>query len=430
MTNISISASSSSVSLPSSKLWILFLASLGGALEYYDFVIFVFFTPLIGQLFFPASTPDWLRQIQVYGIFAAGYLARPMGGLLMAHFGDLRGRKRMFTASVLLMAIPTLAIGLMPTYQSIGILAPLLLLILRILQGLAIGGDIPAGTVFAAEHVSKNTGLAIGLFNAGFNGGVVLGSLVTTIVSVVLSPAEIADGGWRLPFLIGGAFGFTAMLLRSYLDETPVFEEMKRRAAILKKAPLSVVVRDHRPALLASMCSAWMLGAGVIVILLMTPTLFQRIFHLSVRKTQFANLVGSALASVSLIVVGALIDRFGLRRVAVSALLLFIAATYGLYLGVEHMPSGLLWFYMAAGLAAGAVTTAPVTIIRAFPPQVRLTGFAFSYNIIIAFSSGISTLLVSSLAPFHPTFPAHYIAVVTLVAIVAITLAPVARSDY
>src|SRR5579872_633224 len=113
----------------------LSLAALGGALEFYDFVVYVFFAPVLGQLFFPASMPDWLRTLQTFGIFAAGYLARPLGGIVIAHFGDLLGRKRMFALSIFLMAVPTLAIGLLPTYAAIGIAAPLLLLLMRILQG-------------------------------------------------------------------------------------------------------------------------------------------------------------------------------------------------------------------------------------------------------------------------------------------------------
>ena len=107
----------------------LTLAALGGALEFYDFIIFVFFAAVVGELFFPADIPEWLRQVQTFGIFAAGYLARPLGGIIMAHFGDLVGRKKMFTLSILLMAIPTLAIGLLPTYASMGILAHNLLLL-------------------------------------------------------------------------------------------------------------------------------------------------------------------------------------------------------------------------------------------------------------------------------------------------------------
>src|ERR1700758_1646529 len=113
----------------------LSLATLGGLLEFYDFIIFVFFANTIGHLFFPPGIPDWVRQFQTFAIFAVGYLARPVGGIIMAHAGDLRGRKRMFTLSIFLMALPTLGIGLLPTYAKISIWAPVLLLLLRTLQG-------------------------------------------------------------------------------------------------------------------------------------------------------------------------------------------------------------------------------------------------------------------------------------------------------
>ena len=146
----------------------LVLAALGGALEFYDFIIFVFFAVAIGKLFFPPDMPEWLRQIQVFGIFAAGYLARPLGGIVMAHFGDLLGRKRMFMLSIILMSVPTLAIGLLPTYAQIGIWAPLLLLAFRVMQGAAIGGEVPGAWVFVSEHVpQRHVGFACGVLTAG-----------------------------------------------------------------------------------------------------------------------------------------------------------------------------------------------------------------------------------------------------------------------
>src|ERR1700723_3546353 len=185
-----------------SEVRILSLASIGGALEFYDFVIFVFFANVIGRLFFAASLPDWVRQAQTFGIFAAGYLARPLGGIVMAHFGDTRGRKRMFTLSVLLMAIPTLLIGFLPTYGSIGVIAPLLLLAMRVMQGIAIGGEAPGGWVFVAEHARRGqVGFAVGLLTSGLSCGILLGSLVATGVNIPFNQAQIAAGAWRIPFL-------------------------------------------------------------------------------------------------------------------------------------------------------------------------------------------------------------------------------------
>src|SRR5689334_7452232 len=161
------------------ELRTLGLASLGSALEFYDFIIFVFLTPVIARLFFPTSMPDWMRQAQTFGLFAAGYVVRPLGGLVLAHFGDTRGRKRVFTASVLLMAIPTLLIGALPTYASIGLGTPLLLLLMCLVQGLAIGGDAPGAWVFVAEHARPGeTGFAVGLLSSGLSSGILLGSLV------------------------------------------------------------------------------------------------------------------------------------------------------------------------------------------------------------------------------------------------------------
>src|ERR1700685_651046 len=183
----------------------LSLATLGGLLEFYDFIIFVFFANTIGQLFFPPEIPEWVRQFQTFGIFAAGYLARPLGGLVMAHAGDLRGRKQMFTFSIFLMALSTLGIGLLPTYAGLGPWAPVCLLILRIVQGAAVGGEVPGGWVFVSELVPPSLmAFAFGLLTAGLPGGILLGLLVAAGLNMLMPPAQVAAYGWRFPFLLGG----------------------------------------------------------------------------------------------------------------------------------------------------------------------------------------------------------------------------------
>ena len=407
------------------ELRTLVLASLGGALEFYDFVIFVFFTAVIGKLFFSASVPEWVRQLQTFGIFSAGYLARPLGGIVMAHFGDTRGRKRMFTLSVLLMAIPTLLIGFLPTYRSIGVTAPLLLLAMRVMQGIAIGGEAPGGWVFVAEHARRGqVGFAVGLLTSGLSCGILLGSLVAFGINMAFSQAQIASGVWRLPFVIGGVFGFIAMLLRRWLAETPVFEEMRRRAAVSRELPLRIVLRSHRRAIAASIISTWMLTAAIVVVILMTPSLLQNLFRLSPHDALVANLAGTAALCLSTFFVGAATDRFGIRRVSVPLLLLLIAATYALYIGAERLPSALVPLYVLAGIGAGGAVLAPLTMVRAFPPTVRFTGVSFSYNIAYAVFGGVTPLLVSWLAHLNRLSPAHYIAAVTMLGLVAILMAP------
>jgi MFS family permease len=372
----------SSKPLTARELRTLSLASLGGALEFYDFIIFVFFTTVIGKLFFSASLPDWMRQTQTFGIFAAGYLARPLGGIAMAHFGDTRGRKRVFMLSVLLMAIPTLLIGVLPTYQSIGIAAPLLLLAMRVMQGIAIGGEAPGGWVFVAEHAQNGrVGFAVGLLTSGLSSGILLGSLVATGVNLAFTQEKIASGFWRIPFVIGGVFGFIAMLLRRWLDETPVFEELRRRAALSRELPLRAVLRSHRSAIAVSVLTTWMLTAAIVVVILMTPSMLQNLFRLTPLDVQLANLAGTTALCLSTVAVGTATDRFGIRRVAVPLLVLLIVATYGLYIGAERLPSALLPLYVLAGIGAGAAALTPIVMVRAFPPAVRFTGVSFSYNI-------------------------------------------------
>jgi MFS family permease len=422
---IQIMTMQTSHELSLSEVRILSLASIGGALEFYDFVIFVFFANVIGKLFFATSLPDWVRQAQTFGVFAAGYIARPLGGIVMAHFGDIRGRKRMFTLSVLLMAIPTLLIGLFPTYQSIGLVAPLLLLSMRVLQGVAIGGEAPGAWVFVAEHARRGrVGFAVGLLTSGLSFGILLGSLMATCLNRVFSQAQIAAGAWRIPFLIGGVFGFIAMWLRRWLKETPVFEEMQKRATLSRELPLGAVLKNHGRAVATSIVSTWMLTASIVVVILMTPSLIPKLFGIAPTKVQIANLVATAALCVSTVLIGAATDRFGIRRVAIPILLLLIASTYGLYLGAGSMPFALLLLYALAGVGAGGSVLTPIMMIRAFPASIRFSGVSFAYNLAYAVFGGMTPLLVSWLVHFDRIAPAHYVAAVAAVGLAATLMAP------
>jgi MFS family permease len=407
-------------------------------LEFYDFVIFVFFASVIGNLFFSATLPEWVRQAQTFGVFATGYLARPLGGIVMAHFGDTRGRKRVFMLSVLLMAIPTLVIGLLPTYQSIGVVAPVLLLLMRIMQGLAIGGEAPGAWVFVAEHARPGrVGLAVGLLTGGLSFGILLGSLMTTCLNRIFSPAEIALGAWRIPFLVGGMFGLIAMWLRRWLKETPVFEEMKSCAALSRELPLGAVLKSHGRAISTSIVSTWMLTGVIVVVILMTPSIMPKLFGLAAPPVQLANLAATAALCVSTVCIGAATDRFGIRPVAVPTLLLLIASTYGLYCAAEIMPSALLPLYTLAGFGAGGSVLTPIIMIHSFPASIRFSGVSFCYNLAYALFGGLTPGLVPWLAHINRLGPAHYIAGVTVAGLAAIMMAPnhssrrdgLARSD-
>lgn len=399
----------------------LVLASLGGALEFYDFIIFVFFAAAISHLFFPPGMPDWLQQLQTFGIFAAGYLARPLGGMIMAHFGDKLGRKRMFTLSIFLMAVPTLLIGLTPTYETLGYAAPILLLIFRMMQGAAIGGEGPGAWVFVSEHVpERRIGLAVGMLTGGLTGGIMLGSLMATAINTVLTPAEVSAWGWRIAFLVGGVFGFLAMYLRRFLHETPVFEEMRRRAELTRDLPIKQVLRGHGRGVVISMLATWMLTAGIVVVILMTPTLLQKLHGFTPAETLRGNLAATFCLTVCAMICGWLLDRFGSVKVGVTGALALIAATYALYVGAGARPDLLVPLYAVAGATIGVISVVPYVMIHSFPAPIRFSGVSFAYNMAYAVFGGLTPLLVSGLVAVDPLGPAHYVAAVALIGIMTL----------
>ena len=400
-------ASASGLSRPQIKT--LALAALGGALEFYDFVIFVFFAATMGALFFPADMPEWLKLVQAFGIFAAGYLARPLGGVVMAHFGDLLGRKRMFMLSILLMAIPTLLMGLLPTYASAGVLAPILLLLLRIMQGAAIGGEAPGAWVFVSEHVSpRHRTLACGALSAGLCSGILLGSLVARAINAAFDESEVLAWAWRLPFVIGGVFGLLAMYLRRQLHETPVFAELQARRALAAELPLKAVVRDHAGAVLLAMLLTWLLTAAVVVTLLMMPTLLQGL-GVSRGDALSGNTLAICATVAANLVAGWLADRFGAGRVLVLWSVLLGIAFWMFYanaLAGAYSPA----LYALAGFAVGVTALVPAIAVGTFPPQVRFSGLSFAYNVAYAIAGGLTPVLLSLAIKDDPAAPMHYIA--------------------
>lgn len=396
---------------------ILSLSALGGALEFYDFIIFVYFASVIGQLFFPPDMPEWLRQIQTFGIFAAGYLVRPLGGIVMAHFGDLVGRKRMFTLSILLMAVPTLAIGCLPTYATIGYLAPLALVLLRMLQGAAVGGEVPGAWVFVTEHVSRrHVGLACGTLSAGLAAGILIGSLVAAIMKSHFSPAELADGAWRMPFLLGGAFGLIAVYLRRWLRETPVFAELRERRALAAELPVKAVLRDHFGGVLLAMAVSWILTAAIVVVMLMTPPLLAAQY--AGLDASLANVVAILCLIVGCVIAGWCADRFGSGATLVgwSALL---GASYWLMMSVVgQRPDQLMPLYALAGFAVGITGAIPAVAVKAFPAAVRFSGLSFSYNVAYAIFGGFTPIIVTTLMRWYPMSPAIYVAALAIMGIV------------
>lgn len=403
------------MSLSRDQLRTLALAALGGALEFYDFVVFVFFAATMGALFFPAHMPEWMKLAQAFGIFAAGYLARPLGGIVLAHFGDLLGRKRMFMLSILMMAVPTLLMGLLPTYATAGALAPVLLLLLRILQGAAIGGEAPGAWVFVSEHVSpRHRSLACGTLSAGLLAGILVGALVAAGLSALLDEAQLLAWGWRVPFLVGGVFGLGALWVRRRLHETPVFAELRERRALAAELPLKTVLRAHAIDVALAMLLTWLLTAAVIVAILMMPTFLQQ---QGVPRTTAlaANGVAILCAMLGNIAAGTLADRFGEGRVLAAWSALMGLSFWLLYALAPGAPGLLFPLYALAGLGVGITAMVPSIAVAAFPAPVRFSGLSFSYNVAYAVCGGATPVLLTLAMRRDPLAPAQYLAAMAVV---------------
>nr|WP_199068282.1 MFS transporter [Chromobacterium sp. ASV5] len=385
------------------------LAALGGALEIYDFIIFAFFATTLSQLFFPPDMPEWLRLLQTFAIFSTGYLARPLGGILMAHFADKLGRKRIFSLTIFLMAGPCLIIGLMPTYADIGYAAPLLLLALRVIQGAAVGGEVPSAWSFVAEHAPRrHRGYALGMLQAGLTFGYLLGALTATALAKWFSPQEMLDGAWRIPFLLGGPFGLLTVWLRRWLNETPVFIALSQRNDQQNRYPLFTVLRRHRHTLLPAALLTCALTTAVVTLVVVTPALLQQHFGMSADHAFELSSVGIVFLNIGCVIAGRACDRIGPMRSLTLYSLLLPLGVGALY---ADLILGLGWTavaYAVAGLCCGIVGVVPSIMVAMFPADVRVSGISFTYNISYSIWASATPLLLIAATPWSPWVSAAF----------------------
>ena len=389
----------------------LMLSSFGGALEFYDFVIYVFYAKVLSELFFPAGLNPFWALLNTYGIFAAGYLFRPLGGIVMAHFGDLFGRKRLFALSIMMMALPTLCLGLMPTFATIGYAAPILLLVLRMIQGVAIGGEIPAAWTFVSEHVpEKRIGMANGFLTGGLSLGILLGSLIALGMAKLFSSEAILNGAWRIPFIIGGLFGLLTLYLRSYLHETPVFKAMQQRKELVTEMPVKVLVSKHKTAVSIGMLLTWFLTGCIVVILLAMPQLLTGSFGFSSTQAFEMQSMAIVMQMLGCVIYGLLADRLGIGRVLIGGIVFTGVMTALFYPALGKFSDSLIFvLYLLLGLAAGVAGIVSAAMIRMFPPAIRFTGISFSYNVAYAIVGGLTLPLVQWLSLFSQIGAMYYI---------------------
>ncbi|MBZ5794654.1 MFS transporter [Burkholderia contaminans] len=399
------------------------LSTLGGGLEYYEFIIFLYLSPILGHLMFPPEIPPWLRQVQILAIFSVGYIARPIGGMIVGSLSDQKGRKKMFGITLLMIAAPTFFIGILPTYQSIGALAPILLLVFRICQGIAIGGELPAAVTFVVEHVPpRRQGLAIGLLSGALAAGSLLAIGMLILMNSIYDKDSMYAFGWRIPFLLGGIGGIFSAYLRRYLRESPVFEQIKRHDSSVEKKPIRALLKNNWREV--SICFASCVSTvGVLTSVALFPLTYLQgeagIPASIVTQAQMWMLVGLMMGEVSS---GWLSDKIGtlLETALYSAFLICV-----LYITYHDLNQEYLNFkFLAIGVTAGFMTTLYRLSTESFPARVRVTGFSFVYGIASAVVGGFLPVALGYLAHWDRMSLVYIPAIFSIIGIVACLIAP------
>jgi MFS transporter, MHS family, proline/betaine transporter len=388
---------------------------IGNVLEWYDFAIYGYFATQIGRNFFPHE--DAVAQLlSAFGVFAVGYLMRPIGGVIVGHIGDRFGRRAALTFSVAAMAIPTFLMGLLPGYHSIGLLAPVALTLLRVVQGLSVGGEYTSSMVFLVEHAPEGRrGLMGALAASGASLGMLLGSAVGAAFAATMSTAALDAWGWRIPFLLGLVVGIAGYLLRRYVLEAGVAQKRTR-------LPIIETLHDH-----------WRVVAGFAGLSVYTAVTFYVGFVYLVSWLQTAdgippsrsleiNTFSMVMSLPVVIASGWLSDRIGRKPLMLLGSIGGLICALPLFWLMNH-PSellaqlGQLGLILLIGIYYG---TLPAILVEAAPPAVRCTAVALGYNLCYGLFGGLSPLVATWLVQrtgdeMAPAFLIMASAAVTLV---------------
>lgn len=403
---------------------ILALLSLGAILEYYDYAIFIYFAKNIGESLIPIQDTT-ANIIASFSILAIGAGLRPLGGIIFSHFGDTRGRKNIFIYTILLMAIPTFLIGLIPGYSKIGISATIILILLRSIQGLAIGGEIPGSIVFAYESSqSQNKALNVNIVIAGTNIGFFLASMFG---AALLNYTNLGIAPWRIAFMLGGSFGILSYYLRKNLTETPEFIKYKAFIENQPHPPLKKLFRAYKVRVLEILAFASLIASSLAVFTFFMPTYLTVYYHFPLYEILRYNSYSIIIFIISALITGKFHYLFG-RKFFVSSIILFVAASFYLFTHYKYLSliQIVYWhffilFYL--GLIAGRL---PVIAANFFPTQVRYSGIALSYNIAFGIIAGFSQMILFALIKVsgYMWIPAAYITFFACLALIFFARVP------
>lgn len=401
-------------------------AGIGNTLEWYDFAVYAFSAAIIAPLFFPGDDPI-ASVLATLAVFAVGFLMRPVGAIFFGRIADIKGRKTALIWSVTLMGVATVLIGILPTHAAIGVLAPVLLTLARLAQGLSLGGEFSSSTAFLVEYAPPHRrGLygSVAYFNCIL--GSALGGTVVLIATVTLSTEALTSWGWRIPFLISLPLLLVAMYIRARVEDSPDFKSHAENvdAGAVEAVPFRLVLRDHWPAMLR------VLGIGVgMAITSYTVISFMNSYLTTVVEYEgpivtLVIIIAQVIAACSILVFGWMSDKIGRKRtllLAASSTIVFPLLGYSMLWNglIAGSLAGQLILWIPAALFCGA---APAAFAEMFPTKVRVSGFGVAYSFGAAIFSGtapmISMLLIQ--VTDNVLSPAWYIMASGVISLVVI----------
>jgi MFS transporter, MHS family, proline/betaine transporter len=402
---------------------IVLLASLGGTLEFYDFVIFGIFARDIADAIFPNGSP-LVSLMASFAAFASGYLARPIGGIVLSHYGDRHGRRRVFLWSVFVMSGATLGMGLVPSHARWGVAASALMVLLRLVQGFCLGGELPGALTYVVETAPQIAPFVCGVVFACVTMGVAVATGVNLTVRGILGPALLPLYGWRIGFIVGGLGGMLTFVLRRSLEESPEFARVK---ALALRQPFRELLRTHTmPVLIGcALLAATACFTGLYFSHL--PAYLTTVLHYDARDAVLAQTLGVVVHAAAILFVGWIADRVSpLTLLRVGAFLILLLA-FPFYHALETRAATLPFILVLGGVCGGLINGSfAVLLTDLFPTRIRFSGVALSFNVAFTTFSGMAPLIATTLIKETKllTAPSFMMAACSLLAILASFGAP------
>ena len=382
--------------IPWSDWRVILLASLGGALEFYDFVVYSQFAQYIGRNFYP-NDDAMVSLVVSFSVFAVGYLARPIGGIFFSHIGDRIGRRRVLIITILTMSAATVCIGLLPTYAQWGVTASVALVLLRIIQGFCLGGELPGAIAYVVETAPRRSGFSVGIVFCCVNSGVLLAALLNLTVHNTLNVDEIAAWGWRIGFLFGGVLGIGSFLLRLTLEESKEFSRI-RAVAGASAVPLAEVVRKYPLAVVVGV-GILAVTAGFNGLLFAMPAFLPQTMGYDAVTAILAQNVCLVILSVGLLTVSWFSDFVSRRPIVLVGTGLAMLLSLPFFTAAQSHSINLIVLFALVGVVASIYNGVTIPIAAdLFPTRIRFSGVALSFNIAFTFLSGLAPLGAALLA--------------------------------